>query len=292
MPNRRRNQVTDLFDTAEAVRDPAARERGKRRYRAARRAVFASIILAPLNVLGLILMLSIVLNGVEPQSTGAAQIDATHTGRTQAGQSLEQWLSDDGSVFAGAEITSWDGTSNPLTVPATERDPGYELVTHDFTLRTREGTYYRAAVRTAYTPTKGVKVLSTPSVTPLPPSAVADWDPTEPTDGWGTATASASTTDAITSWAEALTTSPNALKLATRDEDPTHVYSTLTGLAVDSVTVEQALSPVDDRGQRTPPRSSRQSPSTSRPPIRRMRARRRRCGTTCSCAAQTPPPPS
>ena len=220
MPNRRRNQVTDLFDTAEAVRDPAARERGKRRYRAARRAVFASIILAPLNVLGLILMLSIVLNGVEPQSTGAAQIDATHTGRTQAGQSLEQWLSDDGSVFAGAEITSWDGTSNPLTVPATERDPGYELVTHDFTLRTREGTYYRAAVRTAYTPTKGVKVLSTPSVTPLPPSAVADWDPTEPTDGWGTATASASTTDAITSWAEALTTSPNALKLATRDEDP------------------------------------------------------------------------
>ena len=105
-------------------------------------------------------------------------------------------------------------------------------------------------------------MLSAPTVTTLPPSAVSDWDPTEPTDGWGSATASSSTTDAITSWAEALTTSPNALKLATRDEDPSHVYSTLTGLAVESVSIEQALSPVDDRGAKDSPLSSRPSPST------------------------------
>ncbi|GAA1490499.1 hypothetical protein [Brachybacterium sacelli] len=249
MPTRRRHQVDDLFDTAEAVPDLSARARGMRRYRAARRAVFASVILAPLNVLGLILMFSIVLNGVETTGPGTAQVEATQTGRTQAERSLEQWLAADESVFAGAEITSWDGTSHVEAVEATAQDIGYQLMTHDFTLRTADGVYYRAAVRTAYSPSKGVKVLSTPTVTPLPPSAVADWEPTEPTEGWETTGDSASTTDAITSWAQALATSPNELKLATRDEDPAHVYSTLTGVDVTSVSIIQAVSPVSDDGE-------------------------------------------
>src|SRR5699024_1889245 len=96
---------------------------------------------------------------------------------------------------------------------------------------------------------KGVKVLSIPTVTPLAPSAVGDWDPTEPTEGWETTGASASTTDAISSWAQALATSPNELKLATRDEDPAHVYSTLTGVDVASVSIIKAVSPVSDSGE-------------------------------------------
>ena len=249
MPTRRRHQVDDLFDTAEAVPDPAARARGKRRYRTARRAVFASVILAPLNVLGLILMFSIVLNGVDATGPGTAQIEATQTGRTQAERSLEQWLARDESVFSSAEITSWDGTSNVEDVEATEQDIGYQLMTHDFTIRTTDGVYYRAAVRTAYSPAKGVKVMSTPTVTPLPPSAVGDWEPTEPTNGWATTSASASASEAISSWAQALATSPNELKLATRDEDPAHVYSTLTGVDVASVSIIQASSPVSDNGE-------------------------------------------
>lgn len=249
MPTRRRNQVDDLFDTADAVPDLSARVRGKRRYRTARRAVFVSVILAPLNVLGLILMFSIVLNGVDATGPGTAQVDATQTGRTQAERSLEQWLANDESVFAGAEITSWDGTSHIEDVEATEQDIGYQLMTHDFTIRTADGVYYRAAVRTAYSPSKGVKVLSIPTVTPLSPSAAADWEPTEPTDGWGTTTASASAIDAISSWAQALASSPNELKLATRDEDPAHVYSTLTGVDVASVSIIQAVSPVNDNGE-------------------------------------------
>lgn len=249
MPTRKRNQVNDLFDTAEAVPDPSARSRGKRRYRTARRAVFASVILAPLNVIGLILMFSIVLNGVETTGPGTAQVEASQTGRTQAERSLEQWLAADESVFADAEITSWDGTSNIENVEATEQDIGYQLMTHDFTLRTADGVYYRAAVRTAYSPSKGVKVLSIPTVTPLAPSAAADWEPTEPTDGWGTTSASSSATDAISSWAQALATSPNELKLATRDEDPAHVYSTLSSVDVASVSILQAVSPVSDNGE-------------------------------------------
>lgn len=248
MGSRRRHQVGDLYDTAEAVPDPAARTRGKRRYRAARRALYVSMILAPLNVIGLILMFSIVLNGTQATDPASAQITVSETGRTEAERALEQWLGGDESVFAGAEITSWDGTSNHESVESTEQDVGYQLITHDFTIRTPDGIYYRAAVRTAVAPSKGVKVLATPTVTPLPPSAVADWEPTEPTDGWESTSASASTTDAITSWAGALAGSPNELKLATRDEDPGHVYSTLTGIDVAGVSIVQAYSPVGKDG--------------------------------------------
>lgn len=248
MGHRRRSQVADLYDTAETVPDPAARPRGKRRYRNARRALYVSMILAPLNVIGLILMFSIVLNGAPTTGPASAQITVSETGRTEAEQALEQWLGSEESVFAGAEITSWDGTSNHETVEATDQDVGYQLMTHDFTIRTPSGVYYRAAVRTAIAPSKGVKVLATPTVTPLPPSAVAEWEPAEPSNGWEAASASASVTDAITSWAVALAGSPNELKLATRDEDPGHVYSTLTGVDVDGVSVIQGFSPVGKNG--------------------------------------------
>lgn len=249
MLTRKRNQVTDLFDTAEAVPDVSASTRGKRRYRTARRMLLGSMILAPLNVLGLVLMFSLVLTGIDTRSPGTAEITATQSGRTQAESSLQQWLDTDESVFAGATITSWDGTSNAEDVAATEQEVGYQLRTHDFTIRAKDGIYYRAAVRIAYSPPKGVKVLSTPTITPLAPSAVDDWDPVEPMAGWETTGASTSTSDAITSWARALATSPNELKLVTRDEDSSHVYSTLTGVNVISASVIRAWSPVDDRGE-------------------------------------------
>lgn len=252
MLKRKRNQVKDLFDTAEAVPDASASTRPKRRYRTARRMLLASTILAPLNVLGLVLMFSLVLSGVDTRSPGTAEVAATQTGRTQAESSLQQWLDGDESVFAGAIIRSWDGTSNAEDVAATEQDVGYQLRTHDFTIRTTEGIYYRAAVRTACSPSKGVKVLSTPTITPLAPSAVDDWEPAEPMEGWETTAASASTTDAITSWAQALATSPNELKLVTRDENSSHVYSTLTGVNVTSASVNRAWSPVNDRGEMDP----------------------------------------
>lgn len=249
MPTRKRNQVDDLFDTADAVPHASASARPKRRYRTARRMLLASMILAPVNVLGLVLMFSLVVGGVDATSQGTAQVAATQTGRTQAESSLQQWLEAEESVFAGATITSWDGTSDPEDVAATEQQAGYQLATHDFTIRTPDGISYRAAVRTAYSPSKGVKVLSAPTVAPLAPSAVGEWDPAEPMEGWETTGASTSASDAITSWAQALATSPSELKLVTRDEDSSHVYSTLTGVDVSSVSVVQSWSPVNDRGE-------------------------------------------
>ena len=150
------------------------------------------------------------------------------------------------SLFADAAITSWDGVSNIEQVEATDSEIGYQLTTHDFTIATTNGVYYRAAVRTAYAPSKGVKVISSPTITPLAPTAVSDWEPEEPTEGWRDTSASPAATDAIDSWATALTSSPQDLKLTTRDENAI-------------ARVRDA-----DRGGR-PPRSASPTPAHLRP---------------------------
>src|SRR5690625_5516641 len=49
-----------------------------------------------------------------------------------------------------------------------------------------------------------VKVISTPTITPIEPTAVTDWEPVEPTEGWRETSASGEATAAIDSWATAL----------------------------------------------------------------------------------------
>ena len=164
---RHRNQVDDIYDSADVVPSNSVSDKPKRRYRLTRRLLVFALLLAPLNALGLVAAVSLVLNGVDNSSGAAVEISATQTGRTEAERSLQEWLDSDDTVFGGSTITSWDGTSGTENVEATQDDIGYQLTTHDFTIRTPDGVSYHAAVRTAYAPTKGVKVLSTPTITPL-----------------------------------------------------------------------------------------------------------------------------
>lgn len=246
---RQRNQLDDIYDSAEVVPSNPVSDKPKRRYRLTRRLVVVALLLAPFNALGMVAAVSLVLNGADNSSGAAVEISATQTGRTEAESSLQEWLDSDDTAFGGSTITSWDGTSGTENVEATQDDIGYQLMTHDFTIRTPDGVSYHAAVRTAYAPTRGVKVLSAPTITPVDPSAVSEWDPVEPTTGWTTTGASEAATSAITSWAGALTTSPSELKLATRDGDSSHVYGTLTGVTTSEVSVSAAWSPENDRGE-------------------------------------------
>ncbi|MCG7308287.1 MULTISPECIES: hypothetical protein [Brachybacterium] len=245
---RGRNQVEDMLDTAVTVPSDTARSNpGKRRYAWVRRSIWTNLIVAPFSVVLLLAAIVLLSNAVTGDSE-ASSASANQTGRTEAESSLRSWLDSNDSIFHGAEISSWDGVTDTESVKATEQDVGYTLMTHQFTIRTSDGTYYHAAVRTAYAASRGVKVLSTPTITPIDASAVSDWDPQEPMDGWRTSGASDSTTSAITSWAKALTTSPNDLKLATRDGDSSHVYSSLTGVTAGEVQVITAASPVTKQG--------------------------------------------
>lgn len=245
----RRNQVDDMVDTAEVVPNSDATARTKRRYRLVRRALTLSPFMTAFCALVAFIAVGMLIQNTQAGTGAADGVSASHTGRIQAESSLQEWLDGDDSVLADSTIASWDGVSDTAEVEATDSEVGYRLATHDFTIRTPDETYYRAAVRTAYTPSKGVKVIQSPTITPIAPAAVADWDPVEPTEGWREASASAAATDAIDSWATALTSSPGDLKLATRDEDGSHVYATLTGVTASETSVSGSLSPEPKQGE-------------------------------------------
>lgn len=247
--NRRRNQVDDMIDTAEVTPNPEAASRPKRRYRLIRRALALSPFMTVLSALVAFIAVGLLIQNPQAGSQATAEMSASQTGRTQATSALQDWLEGEGSLFADAAITSWDGVSNIEQVEATDSEIGYQLTTHDFTIATTNGVYYRAAVRTAYAPSKGVKVISSPTITPLAPTAVSDWEPEEPTEGWRDTSASPAATDAIDSWATALTSSPQDLKLTTRDENASHVYATLTGATASEVSVSDARSPQTRQGE-------------------------------------------
>lgn len=245
---RRRNQVDDMIDTAEVVPNADVAERPKRRYRLARRALVLSPFMTAFCALVAFVAVGMLIQNMQGGASASGEVSASQIGRTQAESSLQDWLDGNDSVFAEATITSWDGVSNTEDVEATDGEVGYQLATHDFTIRTAEETYYRAAVRIAHTPSKGVKVISSPTITPIPPTAVADWEPEEPTEDWQETSASGAATDAIDSWATALTSSPQDLKLATRDENGSHVYATLTGVSATETGISGAMSPQTRQG--------------------------------------------
>lgn len=246
---RRRNQVDDMVDTAEVTPNPEAPGRPKRRYRMIRRALALSPFMTAFCALVAFIAVGVLIQTMQAGTQAGRDVSASQTGRTQATRAVQDWLDGDDSIFAGSTITSWDGVSNTEEVEATDSEIGYRLMTHDFTIATAEGTYYRAAVRVAYTPSKGVKVISSPTITPLAPTAVSDWEPEEPTDGWRARSAPAAVTSAIGSWATALTSTPQDLKLATRDEDESHVYATLTGVTATETSVRGARSPQNNQGE-------------------------------------------
>lgn len=244
-----RNQVDDMLDTAEVVPNTDAATGSKRRYRLVRRALTLSPFMTAFCALVAFVAVGMLIQNVQAGTSATGEVSASQTGRTEAESSLQSWLDSDDSVFADSTIASWDGVSNSEDVEATDTEVGYRLATHDFTIRTPEETYYRAAVRIAHTPSKGVKVISTPTITPIEPTAVTDWEPVEPTEGWREISASGEATAAIDSWATALTSSPGELKLATRDEDSSHVYATLTGVTASETSVSGAMSPEPKQGE-------------------------------------------
>lgn len=245
---RSRNQVDDLVDTAAVLPNGQVAHKARKRYVLMRRLLILSLLLAPLNLAGLFASANLAFNGIAV-ATDEADASKYETGRTEAESSLQTWLDSEKSPLAGSEISSWDGVSDVASVEATDQEVGYRLMTHDFTIRTRDGVYYRAAVRTAYTPTRGVKVLATPTITPVEPTAVTGWEPIEPMDGWESIGAPEAANSTVTSWATALVSSPEDLKLAVRDGDPSHAYASLSGVTLQEASIAKAWSPRDRQGE-------------------------------------------
>lgn len=231
------------------------RNSGLKSFRNLRRVIWATIIMAPLDKILIIVLTAAVVNAYfsPPEEAVQQEVQATEVGRTQAEAELHSWLSAKESAFAGATISSWDGVSGRREIPSTDDEPGFTELTHEFTIRTKDGQYLRADIRIAYAADRGAKVVSTPTITPMRASATGSWEPEANYPGWKVTSASDNVNSAVSSWATALTTNPGDLKLQIRDGDAGRVYTTISGVKVSSVSVSEAITPVDDAGAESDP---------------------------------------
>lgn len=241
-----KDPVASIFEEAEETPvglTAKAYEGTRKRYVWMRRLLIWSPPFTLISCLSAVMVGAIYINGFPEVPEEFSEVRVTEVGRTQAEESLQIWLDQNGAAFGKAVIASWDGVEDRVEAVDSEDGIAFTEFTHLFTIRAEDGTYYRAGVRTAYSDGHGSKVIGTPTITPLKPSSVGDWDPKRTVEDWASANPSDSVTAAVQSWAEAMTASPQELKIATRDEDDSHVYSTLTGVSVESITVNGGQSP-------------------------------------------------
>lgn len=205
-------------------------------------------------VLNFFLAAAVVNAYLSPEEEVAqAEVQVTEIGRTQAESELQSWLDSSGSTFNGAVIASWDGVSDRREVAATDKAGAFTELTHNFTIRTKDGQYLRADIRIAYAGDRGAKVISDPTITPMRASAVDSWAPEASYSGWTDTAATDNLNSAVTSWFGALASDPNDLKLQVRDGDALRTYTTISGVKVNSVNIESVITPADDQGVGTDP---------------------------------------
>lgn len=224
----------------------SSKEKRKRRMS---RAILISAVMSPILALTSVVGIAYAINGIDVRAVGTQEVRATEVGRIQAQESLQAWIEAGDATFKGSTIVSWDGITGRQNVAATDNDPAFQLLTHQFTIQTKSGVYYGVSVPVAYSSSRGTKVLGTPSLTPTAPTATTGWEPKIPTGQWKAAGLSQPATDAVNGWASALLGQPQQLKLATRDGTAAHVYSTIAGSELVSATVVSSYAKANSQNQ-------------------------------------------
>lgn len=226
------------------VVDPPNQDRGVRRFRWYRRAVWSSVVLTPILVLAL--LISVSSTGGPAPVSGSAQVSSP--GQGVATTRLWTWLP---QVMPGARIVNWDGAL-PGPEPANDRNGvpvGPPTERELFVVADRNGNLYQAQVLVVLDPQAGPAVTDDPSLVPLPgSSSVGGLSDTTEWTGLVDGTAPQPVVDAVDTWAAAFTSGDRAkLRLAVADPDGSHAYLPLTGVASAAASVTRSATwPVAD----------------------------------------------
>ena len=235
--------VTQIWADAKEipVADVAPPTTAAKRARWMRRGVKSSVILMPLVLLALLVAVG---NRGSTKAAAAAPASSSSQGRGAATVALAQWLAGPPAPLPGGQILSWDGAT--ANVPPTSKDetnttPAFPTERDEFTISDSSGRYYRAEMLVALDPSGGSKVLSGPSLTPIP--AARDAGSADEYQAWGSLR-SGNVPDAVSAsvqaWATAFTSGqPSALRLSVGDKDPNHAYLPLPDATGATVSVKQ-----------------------------------------------------
>ena len=269
-----------LTDTQEQPRaDALSGSRIRRRARFYRVYLLSAAPLCPL----LLLALAAAVSGSSSTGT-AATPERGWPGRAAATQTVLDWLSGPNPGLPEGRLLQWSGARS-IETPATENaettgNAALSVEIDAFVVVDGAGNRFTAEVQVAVDGQNRSRVLSSPSLTPLPvldPDAFRGAGPWPSHAGPATETVSA----AVRAWAAAYTSGdPAALRLTVGDLDRGHTYLPLTGLATATTIVgpSAALDPVTtvvrvdlnlDWATAAPPTQEpvADSPDTLRPPV-------------------------
>ncbi|MFE6966752.1 hypothetical protein ACFVAJ_16710 [Agromyces sp. NPDC057679] len=181
------------------------------------------------------------------------QVDSP--GKAEAIIATDAWLASVPAPIVDGHVVSWDGfrdIDRPKLDELTKKavtTPGYDIEMHRFTIADAAGNRYTSEVAVAVSKREGAVALSTPSLSPLAPSATG-WASTGTWYGLQTATASDEVQVAVTDWAEAFASGdPGVLRQRVGDEASNHSYMPLNGVAsVEASVITAGSRPVIEDG--------------------------------------------
>lgn len=186
--------------------------------------------------------------------SGAEEVAAMSApGRPEATITVEEWLGTDPSPLPGGEILGWEGADLiawpvDATAPNQQDAESLSYYQHNFILftsavineqgyETSPQRFYNSSVLVALSPTRGVQVLTDPSLTPVAPS-VAGFTTLDIWPGTKSANLPVPAEEAVDKWAGAYVGSdPVALRLATGDPNTDSAYTPIGGVKNYEVTV-------------------------------------------------------
>lgn len=180
----------------------------------------------------------------------ATTVQVSQPGMQEARMAVSDWVASPDSPLPGGHVVSWDGAEATPWVNDDE-NPGYDVYVHTFSLASADqSVMYEAQIRTAVSASEGVNVVGEPSLIPLP--GAAQFASGSKWPGLVSLSAPAGVSDAVASWVKAYVSGDSvALRLAVGDQDATHGYVPLSGIASAQVAITDSAQPAAADGTET-----------------------------------------
>jgi hypothetical protein len=191
---------------------------------------------SPVMALLLLVIYSGMGTAVIPKSQAINnQVDSA--GKSAAILAENAWMGAVPSPLDGGKITSWNGFDVKKQAKVSDKVakalvmPDYTVEIHHFTLTDSQGIGYTSDVAVAVNKVSGAAAISSPSLTPIAPSA----DGFASQGAWfglKAASASESVNASVAAWAKAFTAgNPTVLLQTVGDPATNHAYMPLTGVS-------------------------------------------------------------
>lgn len=179
-------------------------------------------------------------NNQKDASVSSLSINST-VGKPLAVDEMRLWLQSEPQPVQGGAVLSWNGVEvipapDPDSGGASSNPPTYDTEIHHFTVTDAAGNLYTGLATVESNPALGSRLVATPTLLPIAPSAAdgTEWGSNTTWFGYNSTQPSGDLIKSVTAWSTAFTSGdPSDLRLAIGDGEASHSYMPL-GFAEDT----------------------------------------------------------